>query len=142
MKKAHGFVLVAVLALSVAVIPLSRAQGMGGMDMKDMDMEKCKDMMQSMDMSKCKDMMGKDKKGAEKKSEGTTHKGSGTVTGVDRAGAKVTIAHGPIQTMKWPAMSMTFGVKDKSLLDQLSKDKKVQFEFVQRGSDYIITSAK
>jgi len=32
------------------------------MDMKDMDMNKCKEMMQSMDMSKCKDMMGKDKK--------------------------------------------------------------------------------
>jgi len=100
------------------MIPLSRAQGMGGMDMKGMD-------------------MGKDKK-----SEGKVHKGTGTVKKVDPAGAKVTIAHGPIPTMKWPAMNMTFTVKDKALLDKFSQDKKVDFEFVQQGSDYVITSVK
>jgi len=111
-------VLSAALALSVATIPLSRAQGMGGMDMKGMD-------------------MGKDKK-----SESKTHKGAGTVKKVDPAGGKVTIAHGPIPTMKWPAMNMTFTVKDKALLAKFSQDKKVEFEFVQQGSDYVITSAK
>ncbi len=111
-------VLSAVLALSIAMIPLSRAQGMGGMDMKGMD-------------------MGKDKK-----SEGKAHKGVGTVKKVDPAAGKVTIAHGPIPTMKWPAMNMTFTVKDKALLGKFSQDKKVEFEFVQQGSDYVITSAK
>ena len=142
-------VLSAVLALSIAMNPLSRAQGMGGMDMKDMDMNKCKEMMQSMDMSKCKDMMGKDKKGmemkgmgADKKAEAPSHKGVGTVKKVDLASGKVTIAHGPIPTMKWPAMNMTFTVKDKALLGKLSQDKKVEFEFVERGSDYLITSVK
>src|SRR5882762_7125099 len=111
-------VLSTVLALSVAMIPLSRAQGMGGMDMKGMD-------------------MGKDKK-----SEDKVHKGSGTVKKVDPAGGKVTIAHGPIPTMKWPAMNMTFTVKDKALLDKFSDGKKVEFQFVQQGSDYVITSVK
>jgi len=111
-------VLSAVLALSVAMIPSSRAQGMGGMDMKGMD-------------------MGKDKK-----SEAQSHKGVGTVKKVDPAAGKVTIAHGPIPTMKWPAMSMTFTVKDKALLGKLAPEKKVEFEFVQQGSDYVITSAK
>jgi Cu/Ag efflux protein CusF len=111
-------VLSAVLALSIAMIPLSRAQGMGGMDMKGMD-------------------MGKDKK-----SEDKVHKGSGTVKKVDPAGGKVTIAHGPIPTMKWPAMNMTFTVKDKALLGKFSQDKKVEFEFVEQGSDYVIKSAK
>ena len=108
----------AVLALSVAMIPSSRAQGMGGMDMKGMD-------------------MGKDKK-----SEAQSHKGVGTVKKVDPAGGKVTIAHGPIPTMKWPAMSMTFTVKNKALLGKLSRDKKVEFEFVEQGSNYVITSVK
>ena len=108
----------AVLALSVAMIPSSRAQGMGGMDMKGMD-------------------MGKDKK-----SEAQSHKGVGTVKKVDPAAGKVTIAHGPIPTMNWPAMSMTFTVKDKALLGKLAPEKKVEFEFVQQGSDYVITSAK
>ncbi len=111
-------VLSAVLALSVAMIPLSRAQGMGGMDMKGMD-------------------MGKDKK-----SEAKAHKGVGTVKKVDSAGGKVTIAHGPIPTMKWPAMNMTFTVKDKALLGKFSQDKKVEFEFVEQASDYVITSVK
>ena len=111
-------VLSAVLALSIAMIPLSFAQGMGGMDMKGMD-------------------MGKDKKSKDK-----VHKGSGTVKKVDPAGGKVTIAHGPIPTMKWPAMNMTFTVKDKALLGKFSQDKKVEFEFVEQGSDYVITSAK
>ena len=142
-------VLSAVLALSIAMIPLSRAQGMGGMDMKDIDMSKCKDMMQGMDMSKCKDMIGKDKKGmemkgmgADKKSEAKSHKGVGTVKKVDAAAGTVTIAHGPIRSINWPAMSMTFAVKDKALLGKLAPEKKVEFEFVQQGSDYVITSAK
>ncbi len=144
MKQAQRFALVVVLASSFAAVSPSHAQ-MGGMDMKDTDMEKCK----GMDMSKCKDMMGKDKKGmemkgmgADKKSEAQSHKGVGTVKKVDPASGKVTIAHGPIPTMKWPAMNMTFTVKDKAVLGKLSQDKKVEFEFVERGSDYLITSVK
>ncbi len=144
MKQAQRFALAAVLASSFAAVSPSHAQ-MGGTDMKDMDMEKCK----GMDMSKCKDMMGKDTKGmgmkgmgADKKAEAKTHKGVGTVKKLDAAGGKVTIAHGPIPTMKWPAMNMTFTVKDKALLGKFSQDKKVEFEFVEQGSDYVITSAK
>src|SRR5712692_2474025 len=120
MKQAQRFALVTVLASSFAAVSPSHAQ-MGGMDMKDMDMGKCKEMMQGMDMSKCKDMMGKDKKGmemkgmgADKKSEAKSHKGVGTVKKIDPAGGKVTIAHGPIPTMNWSAMNMTFTVKNKT----------------------------
>lgn len=81
-------------------------------------------------------------KGAGKKSVSKTHKGAGTVKKVDSAAGKVTIAHGPIKTMNWPGMNMTFTVKDKVLLGTFSQDKKVEFEFVQQGSDYVITSAK
>ena len=144
MKQAQHFALAAVLASSFAAISWSHAQ-MGGMEMKDMDMEKCK----GMDMSKCKDMMGKDKKGmemkdmgADKKSEAQSHKGVGTVKKVDPAAGKVTIAHGPIPTMKWPAMNMTFTVKNKAMLGKFSQDKKVEFEFVEQGSNYVITSVK
>jgi len=94
-------------------------------------------------------MMGKDKKGmemkgmgADKKSEAKSHKGVGTVKKVDAAAGTVTIAHGPIPTMKWPAMSMTFTVKDKALLGKFSQDKKVEFEFAEQGSNYVITSVK
>jgi Cu/Ag efflux protein CusF len=111
-------VLSAVLSLSIAMIPLSLAQGMGGME------------------------MSKDKKETDKKSESKTHKGAGTVKKIDPAAGKVTIAHGAIPTMKWSAMTMTFTVKDRALLGKFSQDKKVEFEFVQQGSDYVITSAR
>jgi len=86
--------------------------------------------------------MSKDKKGGDKKAGSKVHKGVGTVKKVDAAASTVTIAHGPIKSMNWPAMNMTFAVKDKALLDKFSQDKKVEFEFVQQGSDYVIKSVK
>ncbi len=123
----HLVALSIVLALSIAPISESLAQsgGMKGMDMKDMD--------------KGMDMKGTQ---SDKKAQDKVHKGKGTVTKIDSAGGKVTIAHGPIQSMKWPEMTMTFAVKDKTLLGKFSPDKKVEFEFVQQGREYIITSAK
>ncbi|MHB8666039.1 MAG: copper-binding protein [Burkholderiales bacterium] len=125
--KRYAIVLVLV-ALSVAAVSASSAQpgGMGGMEMKNTN------------------TMGKDdqRKGSEKASQSGLYKGVGTVTTVDAASGKVTIAHGPIAALKWPAMTMTYEVKDKQLLEKLSTGEKVEFEFVQRGSDYIITSAK
>jgi Cu/Ag efflux protein CusF len=138
-----------VAVLSLSTIPLSRAQSDA---MKDMEMSKCKDMMgkekgmdmKDMDTKKCMEMMGKDKKGksADKMSKGKSHKGAGTVEKVDPAAGTVTIAHGPINSLNWPAMTMTFAVKDKAVLGKFSQDKKVEFEFMQQGSDYVITSAR
>ncbi len=114
----HLVALSIVVAVSVAATPVTRAQsgGMKGMDMKGMQ--------------------------SDKKAQDKVHKGNGKVTKIDSAGGKVTIAHGPVPSMKWPAMTMTFAVKDKALLGKLSPEKKVEFEFVQQGSDYVITSAR
>ncbi len=79
---------------------------------------------------------------AGKSAPAKAHKATGTVTKVDAASSKVTIAHGPVQTLNWSAMTMTFTVKDKALLGKLSSGKKVEFEFVQQGRDYVIVSAK
>jgi Cu(I)/Ag(I) efflux system protein CusF len=76
------------------------------------------------------------------KAEGEFHKGAGVVTSVDLAGSKVTLRHDPIKSLNWPAMTMAFGVKDKAMLDKLAKDRKVEFEFVQQGRQYVITSIR
>jgi len=76
------------------------------------------------------------------KTEVKTHKGVGTVKKIDAAAGRVTLAHGPIPSLKWYAMTMGFAVKDKALLGKLTQDKKVEFEFVQQGRDYVITSVK
>jgi len=69
-----------------------------------------------------------------------THKATGVVKKADAAKNAVSIAHGPVKELNWPAMTMTFKVKDKALLDKLSVDKKVEFSFVQEGKDYVITA--
>jgi Cu/Ag efflux protein CusF len=58
------------------------------------------------------------------------------------ASSKVTISRSPVQSLKWPAMTMNFILKDKALLDRLHAGKKIDFEFVQQGRDYVITSAE
>ena len=105
----------AVAALSIGSVPMAAAQ-MKHDDMKAMDHAK-----------------------AEKSQ---SHKGTGVVTNVDRAGGKVTLKHEAIQSIKWPAMTMAFNVKDKALLDKVQKDQKVEFEFVQQDKRYVITSIK
>lgn len=88
------------------------------------------------------EMKGMEMKGmkSDTKAGGMIHKGSGTVTEFDPAKGGVTIAHGPIRGLKWPSMTMSFGVRDKALLEKLALDKK--FEFVQQGKDYVITAVK
>lgn len=70
------------------------------------------------------------------------HKASATVTKVDEKAGVVTLAHGPVPTLNWPAMTMGFKVKDKSLLPKLAQGKKVDVEFTKEGNDYVVTSVK
>lgn len=70
------------------------------------------------------------------------HKAIGTVKTVDAKTGVVSLVHGPVKTMNWPAMTMGFKVKDKMLLDKLRAGKKVQFEFMQENKDYVITAVK
>jgi len=68
-----------------------------------------------------------------------THRGEGTVTAVDPAHAGVTLAHGPIASLKWPAMTMDFKVKDAALLRTLKPGQKIVFDLVgEAGGEYAI----
>ena len=97
-----------------------------GMDMKSMDMK-------SMDMQH----MGMNKKTMTK-----THKGIGVVRDVNTADGVITLAHEPIKSLNWPAMTMGFKVNNKTMLDKVKPGDKVQFTLVQTGKDYVITSVK
>jgi Cu(I)/Ag(I) efflux system membrane fusion protein len=67
------------------------------------------------------------------------HRGQGTVQGVDAKSGTVEIEHGPIASLKWPAMSMEFKVKDKAQLARLSKGQAVEFEFSEQSAgEYVI----
>ena len=115
-----------ILALFAPGFAAAQCGAMQGMDMKGMGM-------QGTDMN-CMDM--------DKKAQGVTHKAAGTVKEVDPAKGTVKLAHGPVASMNWPAMTMGFIVKDKKLFDKLAVDKKVEIEFVQQGADYVVTAVK
>ena len=87
-------------------------------------------------------MKGMDTKEKPTAGKSAANKAVGTVTKTDPANGKVTIAHGPVQSLKWPAMTMNFVVRDKALLGRLAPGKKVEFQFVQQGPDYVITAAR
>lgn len=84
--------------------------------------------------------MGSQDKGAQ--AQGGLHHASGTVKKLDPDKGTVTFAHGPVKSLSWPAMTMGFVVKDKKIFDRLAADKKVEFEFKQEGSDYVVTSVR
>jgi Cu(I)/Ag(I) efflux system protein CusF len=67
---------------------------------------------------------------------------SGVVKSVNVAKGTVSIAHGPVASLNWPPMTMTFVAREKKMLENLQPGTKVEFEFVQEGSRYTITSLK
>lgn len=83
-----------------------------------------------------------DKMAIPSKEKSATHKAVGIVKSTDPVKNTVVLAHDPVKNLDWPAMTMKFTVKDKALIDQLSPGKKVEFEFVQQGKDYMVTDVK
>jgi Cu(I)/Ag(I) efflux system protein CusF len=134
----------ALLAFAASGPAFAQSGDMEGMNMQGMDMKSCMDM-KGMDMKACKDMMNgmdSDQKAQGRSRNGAVHKTSAVVTAVDPVKGTVTLAHEPVKSLKWPAMSMAFTVKDKTLFDKLTVGKKVDVEFTQQGSDYVVTTVK
>jgi Cu(I)/Ag(I) efflux system protein CusF len=114
------------LALSASGLVMAQSSGMKGSDMKDMDMKN----------------MPMDKMSSNSSTKAITHKATGTVKAVDPVKGTVTLAHGPVKTLNWPAMTMTFAVKDKMFFDKLAVDKKVSIDFTKQDKDYVVTAVK
>ena len=51
----------------------------------------------------------------------------GSIKKVDKAAGQITIAHGPLENLNMPGMTMAFAVKDKAMLDQVKGGDKVHF---------------
>lgn len=52
---------------------------------------------------------------------------TGTVTKVDTKWNKVTIDHGPLESLDMPAMKMVFDLADPSMMDSLSEGQEITF---------------
>lgn len=68
------------------------------------------------------------------------HRGQGTVEAIDVKAGKITLAHGPVPTLKWPPMRMDFVLANPALASAVRPGSKVAFEFVERKpGEYVVT---
>ena len=66
-------------------------------------------------------------------------KGSGTVMAIDTATSKITLDHGPIASLEWPAMKMGFTAKPE-LLASVAVGDKVDFDVTVTGNAGEVTA--
>ncbi|MBI5603114.1 MAG: copper-binding protein [Deltaproteobacteria bacterium] len=64
---------------------------------------------------------------------------TGVIRRIDRADAKVVIAHEPIASLGWPAMTMLFRLKDPASVDPYKEGDRVDFTLEKSASDYVIS---
>lgn len=62
----------------------------------------------------------------------------GTIKAIDAKSGKITLAHGPVPELDWPAMTMAFKATPEQIANA-KVDQKVQFEFEAQGMDATIT---
>lgn len=70
----------------------------------------------------------------------TTASGTGTVTAVNAVSRKVTLDHGPIAAINWPAMKMEFAVAPSIDLSKVKTGEKVRFTLSGSGNSYTVQS--
>lgn len=67
------------------------------------------------------------------------YRGEGKLEAIDFAHATVTLAHGPIPSLKWPAMTMDFRVQEAALLQSFKPGQKVVFEIAEEpAGEFVI----
>ena len=66
-------------------------------------------------------------------------KGSGTVTAIDKGAGKITIKHGEISELQWPAMTMGFASKPE-LLNSVAVGDKIDFDLTVNGNAGEVTA--
>jgi Cu(I)/Ag(I) efflux system protein CusF len=68
--------------------------------------------------------------------------GSGTVTAVDAAAGTVTLNHGPIAALDWPAMTMQFTAEEPATLQGVEVGDSVSFEIKSAEESQILSAIR
>ncbi|MDR1934945.1 MAG: efflux RND transporter periplasmic adaptor subunit [Candidatus Accumulibacter sp.] len=70
-----------------------------------------------------------------------SHRAEGQVDEIDAASGALTVSHGPVDTLHWPAMTMEFKAAHAALLQGLGPGDRIAFEFVERApGEWVITA--
>lgn len=64
----------------------------------------------------------------------------GTVKKIDRSAGKLTIAHGPLESLGMPAMTMAFRAAEAGMLDQVAAGDRIRFAVERIGGVLTITT--
>ncbi len=68
------------------------------------------------------------------------HRAEGTVDSIDAAAGSLMLQHGPVPSLKWPAMTMEFKVANPALVQGLKPGSAIDFEFVERQpGEWVVT---
>ncbi len=77
----------------------------------------------------------------EARTGGVAHSATGTIDELDLKSGVVTISHGPVASLKWPAMTMDFKFANTALTTGVMPGQQISFEFVERApGEWVITS--
>jgi Cu(I)/Ag(I) efflux system membrane fusion protein len=69
-----------------------------------------------------------------------SHQAAGTLDAIDAKAGTVTVSHGPVATLKWPAMTMDFVLANPALTEKLKPGSAIAIEFVERKpGEWVIT---
>ena len=63
---------------------------------------------------------------------------AGEITAIE--GDQVTIAHGPVQGLGWPAMTMSFRAASREMVQGMTVGQRVSFGFREDTGGYALTS--
>ena len=117
--------------MSLLALPLALAacdSGQDTADMNDMPMAENEMMMDGEDMPMMEPGSGMQTASAE-----------GTVTAIDAEAGTITVDHGPVPAIEWPAMTMAFEA-DEQLRSEVSVGEGIAFEFRTGSEGNVITS--
>ena len=85
-----------------------------------------------------KSALGRLDAGALKAPAPERHSGKGKIEAIDKDALR--LSHGPIASLKWGAMTMSFKTPREGLAKDLKVGMQVKFDFIQQGDDYVLQS--
>ena len=62
------------------------------------------------------------------------YRGEGRIEAIDFTHSTITLAHGPIESLQWPAMTMDFRVQEPAVLNSFKPGQKVLFEIAKESA--------
>ncbi|MDX8378596.1 MAG: copper-binding protein [Gallionella sp.] len=61
------------------------------------------------------------------------HKAEGVLNRIDLQHKQINLTHGPVKSLGWPGMTMSFMIKDASILKGIQPGQRVAFEIVKEA---------